>query len=142
MRPSQACVDFVKSFEGFRATAYKCPAGVWTIGYGCTENVSPGDTVTEAEAEQMLSDELLYASKAVDELVEVELTQNEYDALTSFVYNVGREAFRNSTLLRMINNDDKEDCGPQFDRWNKAGGVVLAGLTRRRAAERAMFEST
>lgn len=140
MKPSQACVDLVKSFEGFRATAYKCPAGVWTIGYGTTENVQPGDTITEAEAEQMLSDDLLSASTAVDELVEVDLTQNEYDALVSFIYNVGREAFRNSTLLRMINSGDKETCGPQFLRWNKAGGNAFAGLSRRRESEREMFE--
>lgn len=141
MKPSQACVDLVKSFEGFRAEAYKCPAGVWTVGYGSTENVGPGDTVTEAEAEQMLADDLLYASKSVDDLVDVELPQNEYDALVSFVYNVGREAFRNSTLLRMINNDDKENCGSQFLRWTKANGKVLPGLARRRTAERELFES-
>jgi lysozyme len=142
MKPSQACIDLVKSFEGFSATAYKCPAGVWTVGYGTTEYVTPGDTVTEAEACDLLRNDVQEAADAVDDLVDVELTQPQYDALCSFVYNVGREAFRNSTLLKMLNQGRApEDIGPQFERWNKAGGQVLSGLVRRRAAERKMFES-
>jgi len=140
MKPSQACVDLVKEFEGFRPTAYLCPAGVWTIGYGTTENVDPGDEVTEQEAEEMLMDDLLEASKAIDDLVDVELTQQQYDALTSFVYNVGRDAFRNSTMLRLLNAGDYDGAAKQFPRWNKGGGRVLAGLTRRRRAERQVFE--
>lgn len=141
MKPSQACVDLVKEFEGFRPTAYLCPAGVWTIGYGTTENVDPGDEVTEQEAEEMLMDDLLEASKAIDDLVDVELTQQQYDALTSFVYNVGRDAFRNSTMLRLLNAGDYDGAAKQFPRWNKGGGRVLAGLTRRREAERQVFEA-
>ena len=140
MKPSQACVDLVKEFEGFRPTAYLCPAGVWAIGYGTTENVDPGDEVTEQEAEEMLMDDLLEASKAIDDLVDVELTQQQYDALTSFVYNVGRDAFRNSTMLRLLNAGDYDGAAKQFPRWNKGGGRVLAGLTRRRRAERQVFE--
>lgn len=141
MKPSQDCVDLVKSFEGFRAEAYKCPAGVWTVGYGTTENVSPGDVVNKEEAELLLMEDLLDASKAVDELVDVEINEHQYDALTSFVYNVGREAFRTSTLLKLINAGNFDAAALQFKRWNKAGGVVLPGLTRRREAEREMFES-
>lgn len=142
MKPSQACIDFVKSFEGFRANAYLCPAGVWTIGYGTTEYVDPGDTVTEEEACELLRQDIQEAADAVDDLVEVDLTQNQYDALCSFIYNVGREAFRNSTMLKMLNRGQSaKSIGPQFDRWVKAGGQVVAGLTRRRAAEREMFES-
>ena len=140
MKPSQDCVDLVKSFEGFRDKAYLCPAHVWTIGYGTTENVQSGDVVTETEAEELLRNDLLDASKAVDELVDVELSQSQYDALVSFIYNVGREAFRNSTMLKLINAGNFPGAALQFQRWNKGGGQVLPGLTRRRAAERALFE--
>lgn len=140
MKPSQDCVDLVKSFEGFRDKAYLCPAGVVTIGYGTTENVQLGDCVTEVEAEELLRNDLLDASKAVDELVDVELSQSQYDALVSFIYNVGREAFRNSTMLKLINAGNFPGAALQFQRWNKGGGQVLPGLTRRRAAERALFE--
>lgn len=141
MKPSKACVDFVKSFEGFKAAAYLCPAGVWTIGYGTTENVEPGDTVTEAQAESLLYNDLLEAADAVNDLVDVELNQHQYDALCSFVYNVGREAFRNSTLLRLLNAGNYDGAAAQFARWNKADGRVLAGLSRRRESEREMFQA-
>ena len=142
MKPSQACVDFVKQFEGFSAHAYKDGGGVLTIGYGHTEYVDLGDTVTQEEARDLLRQDLQEAADAVDDLVDVELTQNQYDALCSFVFNVGREAFRNSTLLKMINQGRSvKDCGPQFDRWIKDNGKVISGLVRRRQAEREMFES-
>lgn len=142
MKPSNKCLDFVKSFEGFRANAYQDTGGVWTVGYGTTEYVEPGDTVTEEEAVELLRNDLQEAADAVDDLVDVELTQNQYDALCSFVYNVGREAFRNSTLLKMINQGRHvKDCGPQFDRWIKDNGKVISGLVARRKAEREMFES-
>lgn len=142
MKPSQACIDLVKSFEGFKEHAYQCPAKVWTIGYGTTENVQPGDTVTEAEACELLRQDVQKAADAVDDLVAVEISQSQYDALCSLIYNIGREAFKNSTLLKLLNSGAAfESVGAQFDRWNKAGGKVLAGLSRRRFAERAMFES-
>ncbi len=139
MKPSQSCIDLVKSFEGFQSKAYLCPAGVWTVGYGTTENVSSGDCVTETEAEELLRNDLLDASKAVDELVDVDMSQAQYDALASFIYNVGREAFRNSTLLKLINAGNFPAAALQFQRWNKGGGKVLPGLTKRREAERALF---
>lgn len=141
MKPSQACIDFIKEFEGFRAKAYLCSAGVPSVGYGHTEYVDLGDEVTEEEAEELLRQDVQEAADAIDDLVEVELTQNQYDAIASFVYNIGREAFRNSTLLRLINADCIDAAAAQFGRWNKAGGVVVAGLTRRREREREMFES-
>jgi lysozyme len=141
MKPSKQCIDLVKSFEGFRAIAYKDCVGVWTVGYGTTENVDAGDEVTEQQAEAMLMEDLLSASQAIDELVDVPLTQAQYDALTSFIYNVGREAFRGSTLLRLINEGRFDAAAAQFQRWNKGGGRVLAGLTRRREAERELFVS-
>ena len=142
MKPSQACLDFVKQYEGFRANAYKDTGGVWTIGYGTTEYVEPGDTVTKDQACDLLANDLQEAADAVDDLVEVELTQHQYDALCSFVYNCGRSAFANSTLLKMINAGRPiKDCAPQFDRWIKDNGKVIAGLVARRKAEREMFES-
>lgn len=141
MKPSKNCIDLVKEFEGFSPVAYKCPAGVWTIGYGTTENVTSGDEVTLEQAEVMLYEDLLSASQAIDELVDIPISQTQYDALTSFVYNVGREAFRNSTLLKLLNSGQIEAASAQFSRWNKGGGKVLAGLTRRREAEMELFRS-
>jgi lysozyme len=142
MKPSSACIDLVKSFEGFKSKAYLCPAGVWTIGYGTTEHVQPGDEVTEEDARELLAKDVQEAADAVDDLVDVELTQGQYDALCSLIYNIGREAFKNSTMLKLLNGGAAfEAVAAQFDRWNKAGGNVLAGLSRRRMAERAMFES-
>ena len=141
MKPSEACIEFIKGFEGFREHAYKCPAGVWTIGYGTTEYVDPGDTVTEEEACDLLRKDVQEAADAVDDLVDVELTQSQYDALCSFIYNVGRSAFENSTMLKMLNKGKSaKEIGPQFLRWNKAGGQVLTGLIRRREDEKRMFE--
>ena len=143
MKPSQACIDFVKQFEGFSATAYKDGGGVLTIGYGHTEYVDLGDTVTEDEARDLLRQDLQEAADAVDDLVDVELTQNQYDALCSFVFNVGREAFRNSTLLKMINQGRPvKDCAPQFDRWIKDNGKVISGLVRRRQAVQQALKGT
>lgn len=139
MKPSQACIDFVKSFEGFKDRAYLCPAGVWTIGFGTTAHVEPGDTVNEMEAEALLYGDLMEAGDAIDDLVDVELNQQQYDALCSFIYNVGREAFRNSTLLKLLNAGNYDGAAAQFQRWNKANGKVLAGLSRRRDQEREMF---
>lgn len=141
MKPSSECIDLVKGFEGFKAEAYKCPAGVWTVGYGTTENVYPGDVVNEQEAEQLLLEDLVDAAKAIDELVDIEITQRQYDALTSFVYNVGREAFRQSTMLKLINGGNMKAAALQFQRWTKANGKVLAGLVKRRAKEKALFEA-
>ena len=141
MKPSEACIEFIKGFEGFNANAYLCPAGVWTIGYGTTEYVDPGDTVTEEEACDLLRKDVQEAADAIDDLVDVELSQSQYDALCSFIYNVGRSAFANSTLLKMLNQGkSKKEIGPQFLRWNKANGQVIPGLTRRREDEKRMFE--
>lgn len=140
MKPSQACVDLVKEFEGFRSEAYLCPAGVWTVGYGTTENVHPGDVVNRQEAEELLMNDLIEASRAVDDLVDVPINQQQFDALTSLIYNIGREAFRNSTLLRLLNGGKGvHEVGTQFLRWVRGGGKVLPGLIRRREAEKVLF---
>lgn len=141
MRISQRGLDLIKEFEGLRLSAYICPAGVPTIGYGTTAGVKIGQTITKERAEEMLRADVAAFERHVLRLVKVPLTQGQFDALVAFVYNVGAGAFEKSTMLRQLNAGLYADAARQFDRWNKAGGEVLAGLTRRRAAERALFES-
>lgn len=141
MKISQDGLNLIKEFEGFRADAYLCPAGVWTIGYGHTGGVAEWQSVTKQEAEEYLKSDVAFAEDVINEYVEVELTQHQFDALVCFVFNIGANAFRESTLLRLLNQGDSEGAAEQFLRWNKAGGKVLAGLTRRREAERELFLS-
>jgi lysozyme len=140
MHTSQKGLDLIKSFEGLRLSAYKCPADVWTIGFGTTAGVKPGQTITKERAEELLRDDVARFEAQVLRLVKVPLTQGQHDALVSFVYNLGAGNLSNSTLLRLLNSGDYKGAAAQFDRWTKAGGKTLAGLVRRRAAERALFE--
>ena len=135
MNVSQNCVELIKHFEGFEDTAYLCPANVWTIGYGRTRNVKEGDRITEAQAERDLLEELEEFKHQVLHSVKVELTQNELDALTSWTYNLGVGNLNSSTLLKKLNAGSKDEVPAEMLRWNKAGGEVLAGLTKRREAE-------
>ncbi len=144
MKTSQRGVALLKQFEGLELEAYQDIAGIWTIGYGHTgPDVKPGQVITEAEAEELLKRDLSPREKAVSRLSNVELNQNEFDALVSFVYNVGENAFRGSTARRRLNNNDRVGAADALTWWNKAtvGGVLrpVTGLTRRRAAERALF---
>ncbi len=132
-------LDLIKKFEGLYLTAYLCPADVWTIGYGHTKSVKPGMVITEAEADRLLEQDVAWVKAAVVGAVKVPLTANQTSALYSFVFNVGAGAFRSSTLLRKLNAGDYAGAQAQFRRWNKAGGKVLRGLTRRRAAEAKLF---
>jgi lysozyme len=137
---SQAGIDLIKHFEGFRSKPYKCPAGVWTIGYGTTNAINSGTLpITEAEAENMLKSDLDRFERSVLKLVTVPVSQNEFDALVSFTYNLGEGNLKKSTLLRRLNSDDKASAAEEFLKWNKAGGKVLNGLVKRREAERKMF---
>jgi GH24 family phage-related lysozyme (muramidase) len=130
----------VKTFEGLRLKAYQDAVGIWTIGYGTTRGVRPGMKITEAEAEKLLQEDLTRFEQAIHEAVNVPLNDNQFSALVSFTYNVGSGALRSSTLLKMLNQgSDVLAVADQFPRWNRAGGKVLAGLTRRRDAERALF---
>lgn len=144
MRISQAGIDLIHEFESFSATAYLCPAGVWTIGWGTTRvngrPVTQGMTTTREQADAWFAEDLRGFEQCVLDAVKVPLTQSQFDALVSFTYNVGCGAFRRSTLLRMLNQGDEAGAAAQFARWNKGGGRVLAGLTRRREAESALFE--
>jgi len=140
MHTSQKGLDLIKSFEGLRLSAYKDVAGVVTIGYGTTSGVKMGDTITKERAEELLREDVARFEAQVQRLVKVPLTQGQHDALVSFVYNLGPGNLSNSTLLRLLNSGDYNGAAAQFDRWTKAGGKTLAGLVRRRAAERALFE--
>lgn len=132
-------IDAIKNFEGLFLKAYKCPAGVWTIGWGCTDGVHQGMVITTAAAEYMLRDELKKFEDAVNRLVRVPLTQNQFDALVSFSYNVGVSALERSTLLKKLNAKNYAAVPAELKRWTHAGGVELAGLVKRRAAEAALW---
>lgn len=138
---SQEGVDLIKSWEGCRLKAYRCPAGVWTIGYGHTHSAMDGLRITYDRAEELLKQDLQRFEKAITTLVKVPLTQNHFDALVSFAYNVGIEAFRNSTLLKLLNQKNYLLAADQFDRWTKVGKKTLPGLVSRRAEEKKLFLS-
>ena len=120
--------------------AYQDSVGVWTIGYGHTKGVYEGMTITQDEAEQMLLEELVEYEGYVERYVKVPLNQEQFDALVVWVYNLGPTNFKNSTLLKRLNESNFEDVPNQIKRWDKAGGQQLAGLTKRRAAEARHFE--
>jgi len=132
-------LDLIKGFEGLRLSAYQDAAGVWTIGYGHTGSVHPGDRITQAQAEALLQKDTAWAQQAVRDQVKVPLTQGQFDALTSFTFNLGAGALAKSTLLRKLNAGDYAGAQAEFGKWVHAGGQVLQGLVRRRAAEAELF---
>lgn len=142
MKTSQSGIELIKKFEGCRLAAYKCPAGVWTIGYGHTSGVKAGQKITQQQAETYLKNDLQVFEKGVEKVVKVSLNQNQFDALVSFSYNCGLGALRTSTLLKKLNAGDYKGASKEFPRWNKSNGRVLTGLTRRRSAEKALFDKT
>ena len=133
-------LSLIKKFEGCELEAYQCSAGVWTIGYGHTKGVTPSDSISQEEAEQMLVDELHEYESYINEYVTVALSQNQFDALVSWVYNLGPANLKASTMLKVLNSGEYEDVPAQMKRWNKAGGKVLEGLIRRREAEACLFQ--
>jgi GH24 family phage-related lysozyme (muramidase)/LysM repeat protein len=136
---SQKGIDLIKSFEGLRTRAYRDPVGVWTIGYGHTGGVKPGQVISRERAEQLLRADTAWAQAAVRRSVKVPLTQGQFDALTSFTFNLGAGALASSTLVKKLNARDYAGAQKEFGRWVHAGGEVLQGLVRRRAAEAKMF---
>ena len=132
--------DIEKSFEGCRLSAYLDSVRVPTIGFGHTKDVQMGDTCTQDQADEWLIDDLHDALASVQNNVTVPLTDDELSALVDFVFNVGGKNFAHSTLLRLLNAGDFAGAENEFLKWNHAGGQVLAGLTRRRRAEAAMFD--
>lgn len=131
----------LESSEGLRLIAYRDVAGILTIGYGHTgPDVHEGQTITQAEAEILLQSDVGVAEYAVNHYVLVPLTQNQFDALVVFTFNIGTSAFHSSTLLRKLNSKDYLAAAAQFPLWNKAGGRSQPGLVKRRASEQALFE--
>ena len=140
METSSEGISLIQKFEGCELEAYQCSAGVWTIGYGHTKDVVEGMTITKEQAEQMLVDELHEYENYINEYVTVALSQNQFDALVSWVYNLGPANLKASTMLKVLNSGKYEDVPAQMKRWNKAGGKVLEGLIRRREAEACLFK--
>ena len=139
MRISRTGIELIKAHEGLRLAAYICPSGVPTIGYGHTYNVKMGDRITEEQAEKFLIDDLAVAEREVNRYG-LNLTQNQFDALVSFVFNVGVGNFRSSTLLKRLKaNPNDPDIANQFKKWVYGGGKVLPGLVRRRNEEAKLY---
>jgi lysozyme len=141
MRTGRDGVELIRHFEGCRFDAYLCPAGVWTIGYGHTADVKEGDSIDQEAAEAFLIEDLETFERNVTNLVKVPLTQQQFDALVSWTFNLGAGNLAESTLLKKLNNYQYAEVPEQMMRWVRAGGQVLEGLVRRRAAEAALFQS-
>jgi lysozyme len=132
--------DHLKGFEALVLKAYKCPAGVVTIGYGHTKTARMGMEITEKQADKLLKTDLEWAEEAVRNLVVVSINQPQYNALVSFVFNVGISAFSKSTMLKKINKKDFKGASNEFQKWKFANGRILKGLIRRRQSEQEMFD--
>lgn len=139
----QTAITLIKQFEGYRNISYKCPAGVWTIGYGSTrvngQAVTQGMTCTAEQADEYLQSDLQPFARAIKAAVTVPITEDQFAALLSFVYNVGPAAFESSTLLKKLNNKEFAAAYNEFFKWTRAAGKVLTGLVTRRAAEAKLF---
>lgn len=146
MQISKGGIELIKRFEGLRLRAYQDSVGVWTIGYGWTQpvdgkKVGPRMQIDQATADRLLKCGVVQYEQGVNQLVKVEITQGQFDALVSFAYNLGLRSLSTSTLLQKLNDGDKQGAADQFGRWVNAGGKRLDGLVARRAAEREMFLS-
>ena len=139
MIASNRCVELIKRFEGYRFKAYQCPAGVWTIGYGHTKGVKKGDYLTHTDAEKLLKEDITAVESEIKNIIKVPLSANQWDAIVSFVFNVGIEAFKRSTLLVKLNEGDLKSCGKEIKKWIYCKGVVSKGLQKRRDAEAKLF---
>ena len=142
MKVSEKGKSLIKNFEGLRTKAYRCSANCLTIGYGHTgSDVYENMIITKEQAEKLFDQDILIHSNNVSKLVNVDLTQNQFDALVSFEYNVGYGNFSKSTMLKLINSCEFLQASKEFDKWIYAGGKPLKGLKHRREQERKLFES-
>ncbi len=142
MKSSANAIDLIKKFEGFCATPYFCPAAKLSIGYGhvvIKGEKFPPLGITREEGEALLKQDVIIAELAIERLVVYELSQNQFDALVSFIYNVGVKAFEKSKLLRILNSGEELLAAAEFSRWVYAGKIVQKGLVRRRDAEKTLF---
>ena len=142
MKTSNVGIELIKKYEGCVLKAYKCPSGVWTIGYGHTNGVKSGMQITKAQALDYLKQDLSIYEKAVTKYVKVPLNQNQFDALVSFSFNCGAGALKTSTLLQKLNSSNYNGAANEFLKWNKSNGKVLNGLVRRREEEKELFLKT
>jgi len=146
MEVNKAGKDLIKRFEGCKLKAYKCPAGLWTIGYGNTfyedgTKVKEGDVITQERAEQLFDLIVNDFAEQVDALVKSNVTENNFAAIVSFTFNVGVSNLKKSTLLRKVNANPKDKTiSAEFRKWVRANGEVLKGLVRRREAEAKLYE--
>ena len=139
MRTSKEAKNKIKEFEGLRLSAYKCPAGVWTIGYGHTGGVVRGTTITKERADELLDHDLLRYESEISKIQG--LTQHQFDALVSFTFNVGIGNFMTSTLRKKVMMNPSNSTIPnEFLKWKYAGGKVLQGLLKRREWEALEYE--
>ena len=141
MKISEQGLDLIKHFEGCELEAYKCAAGVWTIGYGHIKTAVEGKVITQEEADNLLVEEIIEYEDYVRAAVKVPLKQYQFDALVSWTFNLGNGNLNASTMLKVLNREEYEGVPAQMARWNKAGGKVLEGLIRRREAEGLLFEN-
>jgi lysozyme len=148
MTPSKNCIDLIKKFEGLRLEAYQCPAGVWTIGWGSTgPGIREGLVISENTAHAMITGHVREIGISLSDMLGRAgllhygsgLSQNQFDALTSFVYNIGIGAFKKSTMYGLLRDKLYNEAAREFDRWVHAGGKELPGLVSRRAAEKELF---
>lgn len=134
-------LTIIRVFEGLKLKAYKCPAGIWTIGYGHTKNVKEGMQISVQDAERLLMEDIKEAADKITKIISVEINENQFSALISFVFNLGIGSFSRSTLLKLVNTSNFEAAAKEFDKWTLASGRRLDGLKKRRAAEKALFLS-
>jgi len=140
MRISEEGKGLIKKFEGCKLEAYLCSANVWTCGWGATRDVNEKTTWTQEQADERFDHDIVEFEDYINDYVTAPLHQNQFDALVAWVYNLGPNNLKSSTMLRVLNSGEYEEVPHQMKRWNKAGGKVLEGLTRRRLAESMLFE--
>jgi len=140
MEISQEGIALIKRFEGCELKAYLCSAGVPTIGFGSTRGVSMDMEITQERAEALLLEDISDFEEEVNKCVKVPLTQNQFDALVAWTFNLGGTNLRNSTMLKVLNEGEYEKVPSEMKRWNKAAGKTLEGLIRRREAESLLFK--
>ena len=140
MKISEEGISLIKHYEGCRLESYQDSVGIWTIGYGTIKGVKEGDQINQDEAEHLLEEEMPEYEGYINDMVEVPLQQNQFDALCSWVFNLGPNNLKSSTLLAVLNQGKYKDVPEQIIRWNKAGGKILEGLKKRRASESLLFQ--
>lgn len=138
-RTNDACIDIIKQFTGLRLDAYSDQNGNWYIGYGRSQGVTEGMTITEAEAEQFLREDLSVFEESVSRMVEVDISENEFSAMVCLTYNIGPGGFAESTVRRKVNEQAWEEAADAILLWNKVNGQVNEALVNRREEERELF---